>query len=207
VFTSFCNIVSGFLSLSTRARDEKGRFEKNDQIERRKISYRGQGLTKNFSGSYQTREHGRIRLQLTVTGRINLRTRTARFDGVGGKFDRRPSQKFAGFAKLVKAVITRQSIPLVQVKLWHYQRRVDAMAHTAQMYSEETGELKAQLEDVSKKFAAKAKFVRNPAPVKTREEKVTVSRYSNGRSTSTDRHATKPPCSGSSRRWRTKWKF
>jgi hypothetical protein len=78
-------------------------------------------------------------------------------------------------AKLVKAVITRQSIPLVQVKLWHYQRRVDAMAHTAQMYSEETGELKAQLEDVSKKFAAKAKFVRNPAPVKTREERQNAS--------------------------------
>jgi hypothetical protein len=45
------------------------------------------------------------------------------------------------------------------------------MAHTAQMYSEETEELKAQLENVSKKFAAKAKFVRNPAPAKTREER------------------------------------
>ncbi|KAH0816647.1 hypothetical protein GEV33_006145 [Tenebrio molitor] len=55
--------------------------------------------------------------------------------------------------------------------LWHYQRKVDTMAHTAQMYSEETEELKAQLENVSKKFAAKAKFVRNPAPAKTREER------------------------------------
>jgi hypothetical protein len=122
-------------------------------------------------------------------------------------------------AKLVKAVITRQSIPLVQVKLWHYQRRVDVMAHTAQMYSEETGELKAQLEDVSKKFARKqnscgiprrsklARSAKTPRMKSCASTKVTVSRYSNGRSTSTDRHATKPPCSGSSRRWRTKWKF
>jgi hypothetical protein len=53
------------------------------------------------------------------------------------------------------------------------------MAHTAQMYSEETEELKAQLEDVSKKFAAKAKFVRNPAPAKTREERENALTVSN----------------------------
>ncbi|KAH0816461.1 hypothetical protein GEV33_006330 [Tenebrio molitor] len=159
---------------------------------RSRFTWRGLGVPEggNELREFETLDEGSLLSRDELTYELELRDSTVSEENSTDDLDVTPlsspvitpEAEFANcsngveeIAKLVKAVITRQSIPLVQVKLWHYQRRVDAMAHTAQMYSEETGELKAQLEDVSKKFAAKAKFVRNPAPVKTREERQNAS--------------------------------